>query len=1077
MSKLSDVRLSKVVLINWMYFQKTTINMDGNTAIVGVNGTGKSTIIDAIQMLLLGNKASKFNANANAEKRTLESYVRGAINVAGKPFLRPGDVVTYLALEITLNDVKHIFGVNLDYKANLGKLSDPKYFYMKGIDLSEDLFIDNNYPKTYDVLLKEFKNSNNFTTFPLLARYQEKLGEILGLKNDKSYFKALSRSVGIKNITDCNMFMNEFVLDESSINVEEIKKITIDMDKVSKIIENEKKKSEKLDEIVETGNRIIECDKRIDLEEAKSLLANLKFKQQKIDKLKSENEELDALVKDYNEIIEQIKEKIEDSKKEKAVFEGCLEQISPDLKSMRLDLDSKEKEIDKAKKTFDILKECCQEELPKVRSLLNYESENKEIKDFYKFIKDGKYTTALVKTKFFSFKREVVKLGYSYNNKLHDIETDYKNTYSDLEKLNKVIDKLANNQRAYSDDLNDFLSYLKAGLKDKFNRDIDVNYFCEYLDITNSEWRNAIEGYLGTQKFYIIVPNECYKEAQKLYNQKKDFFKTKIINGLKLPFFEPKKGTLGEFIISSNTTALNYARYLLNRVHCASDLNDLDNYDIAVTKDCMLYQNYALGRINPRHCTEQFIGLEGIKNQLALQEKSKAILKERLSNLNNQKKEYKTIVDILEREVQFASRIIEDNSYFESIDKCGELIKQINYLKGQISFFESDPKYIEISSKISETIGKIDQQNEDLKNNTDIINEHKVNIKSHLKEIEELNRFCDSHLIELNKKSEDVLSRANEVLESVNVTQNIIDDISKEIKRLDKDRIKHNSDLENYMKNARDSFNINIEPNFEHLNEFKTEKYKIDQTSFEYQAKLVELKQSIRRIFFNQFLNKLYNSIELAKKTIDHLNHSLSSFSFGEDYYKIKVEITQNQDYRTIYNYAKEYNSDDANRGVFMNYEKEGQDSNKVIDLLNLYMFSDDVLNQANIVDYRKYLYFDVEVHTANGIKRLNEVMKTQSGGEVQVPFYILTGVAFQQTLDYKRNPDALGIVLYDEAFDKMDSQRIQEMLNFYRTKLNLQIILASPGRLDSVVDNIQTVNVVVRDGDVASVSDVTHEI
>ena len=332
-------------------------------------------------------------------------------------------------------------------------------------------------------------------------------------------------------------------------------------------------------------------------------------------------------------------------------------------------------------------------------------------------------------------------------------------------------------------------------------------------------------------------------------------------------------------------------------------------------------------------------------------------------------------------------------------------------------------------------------------------------------------------MIELNKKSEDVLSRANEVLESVNVTQNIIDDISKEIKRLDKDRIKHNSDLENYMKNARDSFNINIEPNFEHLNEFKTEKYKIDQTSFKYEAELVELKQSIRKIFFNQFLNKLYNSIELAKKTIDHLNHSLSSFSFGEDYYKIIVEITQNQDYRTIYNYAKEYNSDDANRGIFMNYEKEGQDSNKVIDLLNLYMFSDDVLNQANIVDYRKYLYFDVEVHTANGIKRLNEVMKTQSGGEVQVPFYILTGVAFQQTLDYKRNPDALGIVLYDEAFDKMDSQRIQEMLNFYRTKLNLQIILASPGRLDSVVDNIQTVNVVVRDGDVASVSDVTHEI
>ena len=44
------INVSKVVLINWMYFQKATFNLDGNAAIVGVNGTGKSTIIDAIQM-------------------------------------------------------------------------------------------------------------------------------------------------------------------------------------------------------------------------------------------------------------------------------------------------------------------------------------------------------------------------------------------------------------------------------------------------------------------------------------------------------------------------------------------------------------------------------------------------------------------------------------------------------------------------------------------------------------------------------------------------------------------------------------------------------------------------------------------------------------------------------------------------------------------------------------------------------------------------------------------------------------------------------------------------------------------
>lgn len=89
-------KLTKIVLINWMYFQKATLPIEGNVAIVGVNGTGKSTIIDAIQMLLLGQKHSKFNSGANAEKRTLESYVRGHVDSDNKEYLRQGDVITYL---------------------------------------------------------------------------------------------------------------------------------------------------------------------------------------------------------------------------------------------------------------------------------------------------------------------------------------------------------------------------------------------------------------------------------------------------------------------------------------------------------------------------------------------------------------------------------------------------------------------------------------------------------------------------------------------------------------------------------------------------------------------------------------------------------------------------------------------------------------------------------------------------------------------------------------------------------------------------------------------------------------------
>ena len=189
------------------------------------------------------------------------------------------------------------------------------------------------------------------------------------------------------------------------------------------------------------------------------------------------------------------------------------------------------------------------------------------------------------------------------------------------------------------------------------------------------------------------------------------------------------------------------------------------------------------------------------------------------------------------------------------------------------------------------------------------------------------------------------------------------------------------------------------------------------------------------------------------------------------------MTITQNKDFEIIYNYAREYQSDDANRGLFIDGDRKDKERARIMDILNLYMFADDQVIQNSILDYRNYLYFDVEAHTPNGVKLLNEVMRTQSGGEVQVPFYILSGVAFQQTLDYKRNKDALGIVLYDEAFDKMDSGRIQAMLEFYKVSLNLQIILASPGKLSALADNVETIVAVIRDGENAIVSDISHEL
>ena len=85
-------KLNRVRLLNWMYFGYETFPINqGSVLISGENAAGKSTVLDAIQMVLTGN-STKFNKAANENSdRDLKSYVRCKIDTTEKTFLREGN--------------------------------------------------------------------------------------------------------------------------------------------------------------------------------------------------------------------------------------------------------------------------------------------------------------------------------------------------------------------------------------------------------------------------------------------------------------------------------------------------------------------------------------------------------------------------------------------------------------------------------------------------------------------------------------------------------------------------------------------------------------------------------------------------------------------------------------------------------------------------------------------------------------------------------------------------------------------------------------------------------------------------
>ena len=102
----------------------------------------------------------------------------------------------------------------------------------------------------------------------------------------------------------------------------------------------------------------------------------------------------------------------------------------------------------------------------------------------------------------------------------------------------------------------------------------------------------------------------------------------------------------------------------------------------------------------------------------------------------------------------------------------------------------------------------------------------------------------------------------------------------------------------------------------------------------------------------------------------------------------------------------------------------------------------------AVYTDFRTYLKFDLETTDQNGTKQLlPQTLNTKSGGETQTPFYIAVLASFAQLYrvnDTSSFGNTVRLAVFDEAFNKMDSDRIIESVRLLR-RMGLQAIICTP--------------------------------
>jgi uncharacterized protein YPO0396 len=118
--------------------------------------------------------------------------------------------------------------------------------------------------------------------------------------------------------------------------------------------------------------------------------------------------------------------------------------------------------------------------------------------------------------------------------------------------------------------------------------------------------------------------------------------------------------------------------------------------------------------------------------------------------------------------------------------------------------------------------------------------------------------------------------------------------------------------------------------------------------------------------------------------------------------------------------------------------------------------------------DYRRFFRFEVQIRQDDRvIGTLSERMRSGSGGEHRAPLYVIAGAALAAAYGKSEaQAGGMGLILLDEFGDKIDAQNARATTKYLRS-LGLQLVLAAPdtaqGTLSGVLDSYIEL---FRDGD-----------